>query len=527
MPHPAIEALTSVELTTSGSSHIYEFCWAYARDAMILADCRTGRMVDLNPAAERLTGYFRHELIGRHYCRLHPQAERGSLQNAFRAVASRQESFEGFHALRKDGVSVPVSISTSKPFAVDGRLLVLGIFRDQSEIEEHAHSLAIKTWALEAYGAAAIALSRARSSSGLMQEICEAITRNSVFLLAWVGFAEEGPEKFIRMVGAAGPALHYIDGMDVSWSEDKVSGQGPTGIALRTNTVQVLGDMETSEIFRPWRERARQVGIRSSVTIPFQVEGYGLGALMVYASLPHAFESVALDTFTHLVEEIGHGLEKLSQKERLDAERLRHEDTQRELAAALSAIVGALTATMEVRDPYTAGHEGRVAEIACAIAREMGWSEHKVHGLWLAAMVHDIGKISIPAEILNKEGALLPSESLLIREHPQTGYDILKHVPFKWPVAVIVRQHHEKLNGSGYPLGLKGDAILPEAKVLAVADIVEAMSSARPYRAALGLDAALEEIERQSGTLLDAEGVQVCMTLFRENRLSLPGLRRR
>jgi HD-GYP domain-containing protein (c-di-GMP phosphodiesterase class II) len=142
----------------------------------------------------------------------------------------------------------------------------------------------------------------------------------------------------------------------------------------------------------------------------------------------------------------------------------------------------------------------------------------------MAAMVHDIGKISIPSEILTKPARLNPVEFALVKRHPESSYIILKDIPYTWPIADIVRQHHEKLDGSGYPLGLKGDAILPEAKVLAVADIVEAMAAARPYRAALGLEVALAQIEKEAGTLLDAEVVRICAALFREKRLVIPGL---
>jgi len=176
---------------------------------------------------------------------------------------------------------------------------------------------------------------------------------------------------------------------------------------------------------------------------------------------------------------------------------------------------------MEMRDPYTAGHQSRVAEIAVAIGKEMGWPENRLQGLRVAAQVHDIGKISIPAEILTKPGRYTVPERIMVQVHPETAYTILKDIPFAWPIADIVRQHHEKIDGSGYPFGLRGDAILPEAKILAVADIVEAMASDRPYRAALGLEAALAEIKELAGTLLDAEVVRVCTALFRENRLSL------
>jgi HD-GYP domain-containing protein (c-di-GMP phosphodiesterase class II) len=182
-----------------------------------------------------------------------------------------------------------------------------------------------------------------------------------------------------------------------------------------------------------------------------------------------------------------------------------------------------MTAT-EMRDPYTAGHEARTSQIAVAIGRELGWDENKLMGLRLGSLVHDIGKIGIPSEILTKPSRLKPAEFELVKVHPDVGFAILKDVPFPWPVAAMVRQHHERLDGSGYPLGIRGDEILPESRVLAVADMVEAMSTDRPYRRAHGLGVALTEIERQAGTLLDAAIVRVCVALFREGRLVVPGM---
>jgi putative nucleotidyltransferase with HDIG domain len=184
--------------------------------------------------------------------------------------------------------------------------------------------------------------------------------------------------------------------------------------------------------------------------------------------------------------------------------------------------VAAIATAMEKRDSYTVGHQHRVAHIAHAIGVEMGWQKERLRGLRMAAVVHDIGKIGIPVELLNKSTPLSNAEYEQIRRHSEIGYEILKDIPFPWPIADIVRQHHEKLDGSGYPLGLTAEAILPESKVLAVADILESMASDRPYRAAHGLDAALAEIERQSGYQLDREAVKACMSLFRDKNFAMP-----
>jgi HD-GYP domain-containing protein (c-di-GMP phosphodiesterase class II) len=175
-----------------------------------------------------------------------------------------------------------------------------------------------------------------------------------------------------------------------------------------------------------------------------------------------------------------------------------------------------------MRDPYTAGHERRVGKIAAAIGAELGFNDRRIEGLRVSGYLHDIGKITIPAEILSKPGKLLPVEFQLIQTHPQASYDVLKDVKFPWPVAEVALQHHERMDGSGYPQGLKGEAILLEARVMAVADVVEAMSAHRPYRAGLGIDKALAEIERGRGSAYDTEVVDACLRLFRERHYQLP-----
>ncbi|TFB08402.1 PAS domain S-box protein [Candidatus Atribacteria bacterium MT.SAG.1] len=189
-----------------------------------------------------------------------------------------------------------------------------------------------------------------------------------------------------------------------------------------------------------------------------------------------------------------------------------------ELEKMVDNTVNALVKIIELRDPYTSGHQKRVSRLALAIARELGLSEREVKLIKIAALVHDIGKTSIPAEILSKPDKLAEIEFSLIRTHSQTGYDILKNINFPWAVEEIVLQHHERIDGSGYPHKLKGDKILVEAKIMGVADVVEAMSSHRPYRPALGIDKALEEISQNRGILYDPEVVDVCLKLFREKR---------
>lgn len=191
------------------------------------------------------------------------------------------------------------------------------------------------------------------------------------------------------------------------------------------------------------------------------------------------------------------------------------------LQKALDQTVNALTSAVEMRDPYTSGHQRRVTQVACAIAEQMGFSADQIDGLRKSGLLHDIGKISVPSELLSKPGKLTAAEFSLIKDHPQTGYEILKGIEFSWPIAQIVLQHHERINGSGYPLGLSNEKILLEAKILCVSDVVEAMSSHRPYRPALGIDTALEEISRNKGILYEPDVADACLMLFKEKGFTI------
>jgi PAS domain S-box-containing protein len=186
------------------------------------------------------------------------------------------------------------------------------------------------------------------------------------------------------------------------------------------------------------------------------------------------------------------------------------------LRKALNTTIQVMMSAVEARDPYTAGHQLRSANLSRAIATEMGLPQNKTDGIFMAASIHDIGKLSIPAEILSKPGKLTDIEFSLVKEHARKGYEMLKDVDSPWPLAEIVYQHHERMDGSGYPRNLKGGEIPIEARILAVADVVEAMASHRPYRPGLGIDTALEEIERNRGTLYDNNVVDACLRVFRE-----------
>jgi putative nucleotidyltransferase with HDIG domain len=206
----------------------------------------------------------------------------------------------------------------------------------------------------------------------------------------------------------------------------------------------------------------------------------------------------------------------LSERISLEQEREEHAQQQRLM---LVETITAMSNAMETRDPYTAGHMRRVSNLCVAIAERLGLDNDRIEGIRLGGIIHDLGKLYVPAEILNRAGRLTPAEFEIIKSHAQVGYDIIKGVPFTWPVAEMVHQHHERIDGSGYPKGLKGEEIILEARIMAVADVVEAMSSHRPYRPSLGVKPALDEIRNNSGKLYDPEIVNACIEVVEAGAL--------
>ena len=192
-----------------------------------------------------------------------------------------------------------------------------------------------------------------------------------------------------------------------------------------------------------------------------------------------------------------------------------------ELKRSQDSVITVITAMLEQKDHYTVGHQKRVAKLACSIAKEMDFPEEKIAQIKTAAEIHDIGKIALPVEILTKSKPLTNLERGIIKTHPQVAYDILSSIDFPWPMTLMVMQHHERMDGSGYPGGISARGILPEARIIAVADVVEAVASHRPYRPRLGLDVALDEVEKNSGKLYDPDFAKACLRLFREKSFSL------
>jgi response regulator RpfG family c-di-GMP phosphodiesterase len=396
---------------------------------------------------------------------------------------------------------------------------IRGVIWDITERKAGELALFRSNRALRTLSACNAALVDAVSEPELLDTVCRLIVDAGGYTMAWVGFAEQSPEKLVRVVAQYGSTKDYLESMHMTWT-DAEQGRGPTGVAIRTGTTQVHQSLMDDSDKSPWRVAALAQGFQSSVALPLKGPSGTLGALTLYGRERDAFTKDEVHLLEELAGDLTFGIETLRtrvERDRMSEAQLQHAEILRK---SLEDSIRAIADTVEMRDAYTAGHQRRVAQLAVSIAGDLGLSKDEIHGIHLAAGIHDLGKIRVPAEILSKPGKLTNIEFMLIKEHSQAGYDILKGIEFPWPIATMVLQHHERLDGSGYPQGLKGEQILLGARIIAVADVVEAMASHRPYRAALGTDLALAEIERGRGTVYDPAVGNACLKLFREGRFA-------
>jgi PAS domain S-box-containing protein/putative nucleotidyltransferase with HDIG domain len=489
-----------------------------APDAILLYDVDQHRFIGANAQAEQLFGCSREEIVNRgpeHFCSA-SQSD-GSPVPGFLAetdfLASSGDRLAFERRIRKPtGEERLCQVTMVKLPSAVGNIL-RGSFVDITEREEAESSLARLNRALRTLSRGNVAVVHATTEEGLLQEMCGVVVKSGGYRMAWIGTVEHDAEKTVKPVAHAGEgAASFVQRLDISWAETSL-GLGPAGRSVRTGEAQVSHDISADTSMAPWARLTKEHGIGSSAAFPLK-DGSGVFAVMlIYAGEPNVFDADELKLLRELADDLSYGVIALRQ-------RGTHAALEQRWSASLETTVGAIARTLEMRDPYTAGHQQRTSRLAVAIARVLEMPEERIQGLFLAGIIHDVGKGNVPAEILNKPGKLSKLEFALIQEHAEAGYNIVRGIDFPWPVAEMVRQHHERLDGSGYPRGLRGDEILAEAKILAVADVVESMMSHRPYRAALGVEAALTEIENNKGRLFDPAAVEACITLFRDKGFS-------
>ncbi|MFZ5449790.1 MAG: PAS domain S-box protein [Thermodesulfobacteriota bacterium] len=477
-------------------------------DGISLLD-RDHKIRQCNRAMSELTGRSFADLLGR------------SCQEALFGPGASPETCPVSAMLQsrqRESLIVPrngrwLQVSADPIFDKDGEISgVVHIFTDITERQQAQIKIKDLNILLKAIAEINESLLRVKTEPDLFKNTCNSLIVVPKIKFAWIGLLQPGTLE-IKVVAHAGYEGGYLATMKVTWDESEW-GQGPSGEAIRSRKPVVIEDMETDPRMAPWREEALKRGYRSNIALPLVHQEEIIGVLTVYSGEARAFGSEEFEFLLQVAGDIVVGVKSLRLEQELVASFI-------QLQLVLSQTVEAIATIAELRDPYTAGHQRRVTKLACALAEEMGLESNRIEGLRFAGFLHDLGKITIPAEILSRPGKLSPYEMSIIRSHAEAGYEILKKISFPWPVAEIVRQHHERLDGSGYPRGLAGEDILMESRILAVADVVEAMASHRPYRASLGIEKALEEITRNKGILYDPQVSEACVRLFTEKGFKL------
>jgi PAS domain S-box-containing protein/putative nucleotidyltransferase with HDIG domain len=462
---------------------------------------------EVNQAWLDMFGVTREQAIGRPF-------------DEFLAPASRARFREAFDTQQHTGSVKHVLLTTR---TIGGRQLVVsyagrsaqsesvkwsqnhGILTDITA-QQHAYALVQRSnRALHTLSHCNEAMIHAVSEADLLKGITRSLVTTGGYMAAWVAFGDQHQLR-VAEVYAVDPT---ISARMRSESSDGLLGCKEVGEAMTTGQPVLAHSCSGEQVCNCWSQATGNFNAYAMAFLPLRVAENTIGVMAVYAAEPEAFDAEETALMSELANDLGYGINMLRTRDERD-------QIRGALSEALLQTVKALSTTVEKRDPYTAGHQERVSRLAAAIATGMGMSPERVEGIRLGGLIHDIGKVYIPAEILNRPGALSETEFAIVRSHSQVGYEIMRDVDFPWPVADMILQHHERMDGSGYPRGLKGGEIMLEARILAVADVVESISAHRPYRAARGLEAAVDEMARGRETLYDPEVVDVCGRLIHE-----------
>lgn len=486
-------------------------------DAIHVIEPVTMRILDVNLTTCNTLGYSKEELLSMSLYDIDPYLNDDLISSVEEQIENNGSAlFESSHQ-HKDGSIFPVEISFSQT-DISGKIFGIGIVRDITERKQIQRLLQQTLRAQHALSACNEVLIHAQHESQLLAEMCRTIVQVANYRFSWIGYMDKNNKASLQSVSYA-----HQDRPSVTTGEDECTRNAMFDCDLGARAVElgtslIVQNIADNPQFSEYVEYAHQNQFQSYIGLPLKSGGAVIfGVLNIYSTEVDAFSENEVLLLEELAADLAFGICNLRTKEERNHFQSENQKGVEQLKAALISTIKAIGNTVEKRDPYTAGHQNNVAGLAEAIAREMDLDEDIIEGLKLGASIHDIGKIYVPSEILNRPGKLTDAEFSIIKSHPEVGYEIIKDVIFPWPVAEMILQHHERIDGSGYPKGLKGEEIILEARILTVADVVEAITAHRPYRAAHGIDKALHEIEAKRGQFYDATVVDACLRVFRQN----------
>ncbi|HPO52027.1 MAG TPA: PAS domain S-box protein, partial [bacterium] len=478
-----------------------------------------GRPIALNKRICEMLGYEHQELMKMKLTDVVPPEDRETVEKIYEKLAKGEsihyETVERKY-VRKDGSIMYAYVSAGLIYDhILKKHCVTAVVVDITKQTQYLQQIERIQNLLKAYAECNEIIAKAKEEQEMLVSICNELTGANLGFLFIVLRVDS---NFDVVACSEGNTDFLSELKNLFIAERKAC---PTVDSLFENKFLVINDIMSADYSDKWKQLVLQHGFHSAAVFPIVFEGNSIGSLTIYSSDKNASrEENEISILRAIVEDVGYGITMIRARKEKESATMGLQQSYERLQKTIEGISLAIAKIVEARDPYTAGHQKRVAQLSLAIAKEMGLAENIVQGIGISAILHDIGKISVPVEILVKPGKLAEDEFNIIKLHSGIGYEILRQIPFPWDIARIVLQHHERLNGSGYPDGIMENDILQEAKIIAVADVVEAMASNRPYRPALGIDVALNEIKNKSGILFDSEVVDICIRLFKEKGFS-------
>lgn len=470
-------------------------------------------ILDANDDWQRTFGYSKEDLIGSKWTKLF--------------LESDLDLHMKYHVMRrKDPSSAPRQLN-ARIVDKEGRIRHCLISVDM--IPDTTNSVAAilditelnrSNRVIRATSAVITAMLHAKDEQSLLQTICDSIVDIGEYYFAWVGYVQNDEHKTLLPVAHAGHEDGYLSHINIRLANQSHD-SSVESMVINTNQPYICEDIAAAPYTTSWQQESIKRDYRSSISIPLCINQKNPeGILTIYTKNTEKFDDEEIGLLSEMAQDLAYGIRFLRIQIERDNYAKTLEKNLEEARQLMLQTVSALEAVIRIRDPYTAEHQRNVAGLSSAIAEELNLDDDMKTAIFIAASLHDIGKMNIPIDILNKPGKISDLEFGIIAGHSQTGYEVIKNIHFPWSIDEIILQHHEKMDGSGYPNKLKGDEIHLAARIICVADVVEAMSAHRPYRAALGLDKALEEVSKINPQKYDQQIVKACLNIFDNNEFS-------